>query len=89
MNVLGYDPEITVDAAWSLPSQVRKAHSIEEVLRGSHFVTLHVPLNGATRDLINAREPRAAARRRDPAQLLARGHRRRRRGASRRSTRSG
>jgi D-3-phosphoglycerate dehydrogenase len=55
MNVLGYDPEITVDAAWSLPSQVRKAHSIEEVLHGSHFVTLHVPLNGATRGLINAR----------------------------------
>ena len=55
MNVLGYDPEITVDAAWSLPSQVRKAHSIEEVLHGSHFVTLHVPLSGATRGLINAR----------------------------------
>ncbi len=55
MNVLGYDPEITVDAAWSLPSQVRKAHSIEEVLHGSHFVTLHVPLNGATRGLLNAR----------------------------------
>jgi D-3-phosphoglycerate dehydrogenase len=55
MNVLGYDPEITVDAAWSLPSQVRKAHSIDEVLRGSHFLTLHVPLNGATRGLLNAR----------------------------------
>ena len=55
MNVLGYDPEITVDAAWSLPSQVRKAHSIEEVLHGSHFVTLHVPLNGATRGLLDAR----------------------------------
>ena len=55
MNVLSYDPEITVDAAWSLPSQVRKAHSIDEVLRGSHFVTLHVPLNGATRGLLNAR----------------------------------
>jgi D-3-phosphoglycerate dehydrogenase len=55
MQVLGYDPEITVDAAWSLPSQVRKAHSVDEVLRGSHFVTLHVPLNGATRSLLNAR----------------------------------
>jgi D-3-phosphoglycerate dehydrogenase len=55
MNVLGYDPEITVDAAWSLPSQVRKAHSIEEVLHGSHFVTLHVPLNSATRGLVGAR----------------------------------
>ncbi len=54
MNVVGYDPEITVDAAWSLPSQVRKAHSIEEVLRGSHFVTLHVPLNGGTRGLLGA-----------------------------------
>jgi D-3-phosphoglycerate dehydrogenase len=54
MNVLGYDPEITVDAAWSLPAQVRKAHSIDEVLKGSHFVTLHVPLTKATRDLLNA-----------------------------------
>ena len=54
MNVLGYDPEITVDAAWSLPAQVKKAHSIEEVLKGSHFVTLHVPLTKGTRDLVNA-----------------------------------
>jgi D-3-phosphoglycerate dehydrogenase len=55
MNVLGYDPDITVDAAWSLPSLVRKAHSLDEVLRGSHFVTLHVPLNDATRGLVNKR----------------------------------
>jgi D-3-phosphoglycerate dehydrogenase len=54
MNVLGYDPEITVDAAWSLPSQVRKAHSIEEVLRGAEFISLHVPLLAATRNLVNA-----------------------------------
>jgi len=54
MNVLGYDPEITVDAAWSLPSQVRKAHSIDEVLKASHFVTLHVPLVPQTRNLVNA-----------------------------------
>jgi len=55
MNVLGYDPEITVDAAWSLPSQVRKAHSIEEILKGSQFVTLHVPLLPVTRHLISAK----------------------------------
>ena len=55
MEVYGYDPEITVDAAWSLPSQVRKAHSIEEVLRNSDFVTLHVPLLDGTRNLIDAR----------------------------------
>jgi D-3-phosphoglycerate dehydrogenase len=54
MNVLGYDPEITVEAAWSLPSQVKKAHSIEEVLKTSEFVTLHVPLLPATRHLVDA-----------------------------------
>jgi D-3-phosphoglycerate dehydrogenase len=55
MDVLGYDPEITVDAAWSLSSQVRKAQSIEEVLKTSDFITLHVPLLSATRNLINAK----------------------------------
>ena len=54
MNVLGYDPEITVDAAWSLPSQVKKAASVSEVLRNAHFVTLHVPLLEATRNTVNA-----------------------------------
>ncbi len=52
MHVVGYDPEITVDAAWSLPSQVRKAHSVAELLKASHFVSLHVPLVPATRQLI-------------------------------------
>ncbi len=55
MNVHGYDPEITVDAAWSLPSQVRKAHSIEEVMRNSDFVTIHVPLLDQTRNLIDSK----------------------------------
>ncbi|CAB1369965.1 phosphoglycerate dehydrogenase [Denitratisoma oestradiolicum] len=54
MNVYGYDPEITVDAAWSLPSQVRKAHSVAEVLKHAQFISLHVPLVDATRNLINA-----------------------------------
>jgi len=54
MHVIGYDPEITVDAAWSLPSQVKKAHSVAELLRGAHFVTLHVPLVEATRGLIGS-----------------------------------
>ena len=54
MNVLGYDPDITVDAAWSLPSQVRKAGSVAEVLKNAHFITLHVPLVDATRELVNA-----------------------------------
>jgi D-3-phosphoglycerate dehydrogenase len=54
MNVLGYDPDITVDAAWSLPSQVRKAASVADVLRNAHLVTLHVPLVEATRNMVNA-----------------------------------
>jgi D-3-phosphoglycerate dehydrogenase len=54
MDVLGHDPEITVDAAWSLPATVRRASSVEQVLRASEFVTLHVPLVDATRHLIDA-----------------------------------
>ena len=53
MDVVGYDPAITVDAAWRLPSQVRKAASVEDLLRQSDFVSLHVPLLDATRSLIN------------------------------------
>jgi D-3-phosphoglycerate dehydrogenase len=54
MNVLGYDPEITVDAAWSLPSQVKKANSVGEVLKAANFISMHVPLVDATRKMINA-----------------------------------
>jgi len=54
MQVLGYDPDITVDAAWSLPATVKKAASVAEVLRHSDFVTLHVPLVAATRGLVGA-----------------------------------
>lgn len=54
MDVLGFDPEITVDAAWSLPAQVKKAGSVAEVLRHASFVTLHIPLLEATKDLVNA-----------------------------------
>jgi D-3-phosphoglycerate dehydrogenase len=53
MNVVGFDPHITVEAAWSLPSQVRRAASVDEVLKGSHFVSLHVPLVEKTRGLVN------------------------------------
>src|SRR5487761_2703607 len=55
MNVMGYDPEITVDAAWGLPSQVVRAHSIDELLKAGDFITLHIPLLDATRNLIDAK----------------------------------
>ena len=54
MHVVGYDPHITVDAAWSLPSQVKRVHSIADVLRASHFVSLHIPLVPETRGIVNA-----------------------------------
>ena len=54
MHVIGYDPEITVDSAWSLPATVKKAHSLGEVLKHSNFLTLHVPLVDATRGMIDA-----------------------------------
>lgn len=54
MHVVGFDPAITVDAAWRLPSQVKRAENVEDALRVADFVTLHVPLVDATRNLINA-----------------------------------
>ena len=54
MEVSGFDPDITVEAAWSLPSQVRRARSVDNLVRGSDFVTIHVPLLEATRKLIDA-----------------------------------
>jgi D-3-phosphoglycerate dehydrogenase len=54
MNVMGYDPEITVDAAWSLPAQVKKATSVADVLKNSLFVSIHVPLLEATRNLVGS-----------------------------------
>lgn len=53
MKVIGFDPEITVDAAWRLPASVRRANTIEELLKQSDFVSLHVPLLPATRNLID------------------------------------
>ena len=59
MRVIGFDPDITVEAAWRLPSSVRKANSIDEVMRHADFVTLHVPLLPVTRHMID--EKRLAA----------------------------
>ena len=54
MNVIGYDPGITVEGAWQLSSTVQKAASIEELLAKVDFVTFHVPLIDATKNMINA-----------------------------------
>jgi D-3-phosphoglycerate dehydrogenase len=62
MSVIGYDPEITVDNAWRLPAAVRRAASIEQVLKASDFVTLHVPLGDKTRHLIDAKRLASACK---------------------------
>ena len=54
MNVVGFDPGLTVEGAWQLSSNVQKARSVEELLRKVDFVTFHVPLLPATRNMINA-----------------------------------
>lgn len=54
MKVIGFDPSITVRRAWELTSEVHCANSISEVLSHSDFITFHVPLLDATRNLINA-----------------------------------
>jgi len=54
MNVVGFDPGITVEGAWQLSSAVRKAATVEELLRQVDYVTFHVPLIDATKNMINA-----------------------------------
>ncbi|MCB1921723.1 MAG: 3-phosphoglycerate dehydrogenase [Candidatus Competibacteraceae bacterium] len=53
MRVIGYDPHITVSNAWQLSSQVEQVLSVNEMAAQADFITLHVPLNDATRHLIN------------------------------------
>ena len=53
MNVIGFDPAITVEAAWKLPNQVERKEKIEDVFKDSDYISLHVPANDATKGLIN------------------------------------
>lgn len=53
MKVLGYDPALSVDAAWRLPNQVRKIENLTALLANSDFVSLHLPVLDSTRNLIN------------------------------------
>ncbi|MDR3342060.1 MAG: phosphoglycerate dehydrogenase [Treponema sp.] len=54
MEVMGYDPYISVDAAWNLSRQVVRADTLEGLLAKSDYVTLHLPLIDATRGLLDA-----------------------------------
>ena len=54
MNVIGFDPGITVQRAWEMSSQVRQAASIEELITHADYISFHVPLVDATRNIINS-----------------------------------
>ena len=54
LNVLGYDPYISVDHAWKLSRAVSHAMSIDEVIEKSDYITLHVPLLDSNRNMIDA-----------------------------------
>ncbi len=53
MTVRGYDPALSVEAAWRLPSQVQRIENVAALVGNSDFVTLHLPVLDATRGLIN------------------------------------
>jgi len=54
MNVVGFDPAITVQRAWEMSSQVHQAASIDDLLSSVDYITFHVPLVDETRHLVNA-----------------------------------
>lgn len=54
MRVIGFDPTITVKSAWKMSSVVEEMENVDELLKQADFVTFHVPLIDATRDLLNA-----------------------------------
>jgi D-3-phosphoglycerate dehydrogenase len=54
MKVAGFDPALSVEAAWRLSSRVRRTESVEALLKQSDFVSLHVPANEHTHHLINS-----------------------------------
>ena len=54
MDVVGYDPAISIEAAWRLPSSVKKMDNMHALFSRSDYVSLHIPVLDSTRGLINA-----------------------------------
>ncbi|MGC4233175.1 MAG: phosphoglycerate dehydrogenase [Niabella sp.] len=54
MEVLGYDPYISVDAAWGLSRAVRKANDLKTIFENADYITLHMPYNSQTKGTLNA-----------------------------------
>jgi D-3-phosphoglycerate dehydrogenase len=58
MHVIGYDPYISVDAAWNLSREVVRADTLEGLLAKVDYLSLHIPLADTTRGLLNAEKIR-------------------------------
>ena len=54
MDVVGYDPAISIEAAWRLPSSVRKMENMQSLFSQSDYVSLHIPVLENTRGIINS-----------------------------------
>lgn len=54
MDVEGFDPFLSVEAAWSISREVKKAASYEDIYKTADFITLHVPATPQTKNMINA-----------------------------------
>lgn len=54
MNVAGYDPALSVDAAWRLSSEVQKVDNLTSLVSRSDYITLHLPVLDSTRNLVNS-----------------------------------
>ncbi len=53
MNVYGYDPYLSVNAAWNLSSEVKYAKTLDDIYANSDYITIHVPLLDSTKEMIN------------------------------------
>ena len=53
MNVIGYDPYISIDAAWGLSKTIVRANDLKDIYENSDFITLHLPFTSDTKEMIN------------------------------------
>lgn len=53
MEVIGYDPYISVDAAWGLSRHIKKASDVNDIFAQCDYITIHVPLNDSTKNMVN------------------------------------
>ncbi|MDQ0222319.1 3-phosphoglycerate dehydrogenase family protein [Streptococcus moroccensis] len=53
MNVLGYDPYVSIETAWSISSHVKRVNDLKEIFNQADYITVHVPLNDDTKETFN------------------------------------